>query len=229
MCECTRHALVLTSVHCECIATFLMETLYDGASALSSRLAANLSQLSQLTASLALFYICFLSTTANGETLDWHHTTASGSIVSSDVTTDGNGDIYVAGRSLTYTNFGKNTLFLLKYDAAGDRQWSKEFGEPHNEFINGVSTDHLGNVFTASSVGFGTQDSDAQVRKFDVDGNLKWLWHSNAVGRDGAAALSADGFGNVYVVGEIPNRYGDETEGFVGKLNGSGELLWSRS
>jgi hypothetical protein len=44
-------------------------------------------------------------------------------------------------------NAGYEDIYLSKYDASGNHQWTQQMGTPRNEDSHGVSADGQGNVF----------------------------------------------------------------------------------
>jgi hypothetical protein len=126
---------------------------------------------------------------------------------------------------------GSTDVFLIKYDAAGDLQWSRQIGTYTGEAGGTVSADALGNVYlTGSTQGnlVGGPDAglgrpDAFVSKFDSAGNLQWTQQLGTADRDVSVGVSADGFGNVYISGDTDgdldgSNSGTSRDAFVAKF-----------
>ena len=76
--------------------------------------------------------------------------------------------------------------FVRKYDAAGEHQWTRQFGATGQDFARGVSTDGQGNVFVA-----GANPNGAFVSKYDATGILEWMRQLRAM-RRGPEPFAAD-------------------------------------
>lgn len=152
------------------------------------------------------------------------------------------GNVYLAGRSNSsrfdgMTNSGSYDAFLVKFDAAGNWQWSRLWGGSGSDRPFGAACDSEGNIYiggtTASSFGGQTNqgNGDFFLSKFDSSGNA--LWHRifgyaseqlmNQDDRGDVVAL--DPCGNPAVAGSTgavggPYRY------FVAKYDGSGVEDW---
>jgi hypothetical protein len=145
------------------------------------------------------------------------------------VSADGLGHVYISGNSGGVGPLiGSSDVFVSKYDASGNLQWR--------------STSHL-NAGTGSADGMGSvyitgwtyDPNDVQhpfVSKYTADGNFEWIRQFGSEKRDYANAVSADGLGNVYVVGATngnlagPNAGGSDA--FLSKFDAAGNHLWSR-
>ncbi|MGH7496629.1 MAG: SBBP repeat-containing protein [bacterium] len=114
-------------------------------------------------------------------------------------------NIYVAGTS---NNFDWDSdLAIVKYDAAGVRQWCARYDEGTNEIAGSVAVDDAGNVFVC-----GTSENDFVTIKYDSSGEQKWAdrivypdirsentWIQNI--RPGRIAV--DRSGSIYAVGWV--------------------------
>ena len=66
------------------------------------------------------------------------------------VTVDGAGNAYLAGWTsgdLGGDNAGGGDVFVTKFDPAGVRLWSQQFGSDESEHVNGVAADDAGNIY----------------------------------------------------------------------------------
>jgi hypothetical protein len=116
------------------------------------------------------------------------------------ISTDGNGNIYIAGAFVGTATFatspsptiitsaGENDIFIAKYDASGNVIWVKRFGDIHNDGANGIKYDGYGNIYivgsyTESTNFEGTILSNPTAGRMDVyiaklnatNGNLIWV------------------------------------------------------
>jgi hypothetical protein len=172
---------------------------------------------------------------AHGQDLQWVRQFGTAAYdAASAVTTDGSGNIYVAGVTRgtlpTQTSAGNGDAFVARYDPAGAVVWFRQFGTSHEDGIRAAATDAAGNVYVAGFVGGGTSIAGTAglLAKYDADGNQLW---SRVFGTSGfstsAIDLDTDGAGNVYVLGTMGNLFG--TESFLTNYSAAGDQLWTRS
>lgn len=118
--------------------------------------------------------------------------------------------------------------------------WQVRLGETDRDVSSGgVASDAAGNAIVAGYVlaPLAPEDesaarSDAYVSKYGQSGALLWTQALGSPESDGAAAVSTDAQGNVFVAGDTsgdldgPARgFGD---GFLARLTADGELSWVR-
>lgn len=158
------------------------------------------------------------------------------------VSADGLGNVFITGSTsgvLDGANAGDFDAYVSKYNAAGTRAWSRQFGTPDSDRSNSAAADGLGNVYisgyTTGAGGVNAGDVDAFLRKYNSAGTLLWSRLLGTPQDDEGAGLAVDGLGNVFVTGVTtgslgaPHSGGDGTvNAFVSKYDSAGGLLWSR-
>jgi hypothetical protein len=141
--------------------------------------------------------------------------------VSGGVSADGLGNVYISGNtdgSLGGPNAGSADVFVAKYDAAGNLQWTRQLGTSSNDYGVGVSANGLGSVYltgrTFGSLG-GTNagNSDAFVSKYDAAGNFQWTRQLGTASYEESDGVSADGAGAVYISGNTNGSLGGTNAG----------------
>lgn len=157
---------------------------------------------------------------------------------------DAQGNVYVAGSTRGGVldgniNAGGFDLFVVKYDATGTRQWTREFGAPADDRATGIATDPQGNVYVTGSTS-GSLDSsinagsvDLFVVKYDAAGTRLWTRQLGSPGDDIATGIASDTQGNVYVSGHTMGMLGGNanaggTDSFIVKYDGTGIKQWTR-
>lgn len=150
----------------------------------------------------------------------------------SAVAVDGSGNVYVVGttgRSLDGQAYsgGNSDLFLVKYDRAGIRQWTRLLGTAGTDSATDVALDAAGNIFvvgstTGSFPGYALQGNyDAFLAKYGADGTLQWVRQFGTPGDDFAERVLVNTAG-VYVVGDTTGILGASSaggsDGFVVKF-----------
>jgi hypothetical protein len=160
------------------------------------------------------------------------------------VSVDANGNVYVTGTTLTnalpgQTGAGGADAFVMKFNASGMPEWSRQFGSSEGDSSYGSSVDADGNVYVVGDT-FGTLTgqanaggSDAFVVKYTASGALLWIQQIATSFTDHAGAVGVDSNGNVHVAGYTAGALTGQTnagtfDAFVVKYDASGTLVWAR-
>lgn len=171
-----------------------------------------------------------------------------------DLTTDGDGNVVMAGFVLGDVDFGdgltqggaNQDAVVVKLSGDGDTLWSRRYGDHQHQASQSVAVDSRGNVLLTGAMqgtvdfGKGPVQSagryDAFVVKLDVMGEVQWhrqfgdrydqLGPYVAVDDEDAVLLTGFFLGSVDF-GDCPlNGVGMDT--FVAKLSPAGSTLWSQ-
>lgn len=191
--------------------------------------------------------IWIVKTNVNG-TMQWQKTyggsgferpqcilgTGDGGFLITGTTSSGDGDF--AGK-------GDKDLFILKIDAAGNKQWAKFYGGSMSEegfsIIPSGDGGYMVAGFTSSATGDVTGnihgESAAWVLKIDVNGNL--IWQKVIPGLNGtrAKSITPSGDGGFVVSGFIWRMETDPISGtsnanaWLAKISGDGTELWQKN
>jgi hypothetical protein len=171
---------------------------------------------------------------------------------------DGAGVIATVGahqtiRGSTSTgNSGRDAL-LVKFNAAGVRQWATYYGGNQEDRAWSCATDGDGNVYiagntlsgsgiaTAGAHNTSTFTGDGFLVKFNSNGQRQWgTYYGGDFSADGAQFTCTDAQGNVFVIGtstgnttEIASAGAHQTapsnantEGYIAKFNSAGVRQW---
>ncbi|MEO8761929.1 MAG: SBBP repeat-containing protein [Bacteroidia bacterium] len=211
---------------------------------------------------LFILTFCILSCFCYSQTWTWakgSHGTGSGD-EGYAVAVDGAGNVFATGAfssstisfgTYTLTNSGSEDIFLVKYDSNGNVLWAKSAGGTSHDDSYSVCTDTLGNSFITGnflspSIVFGTYTltntggSEAFVAKYDPNGNILWVNHSQGNGGDQGRGVGADINGNVLVTGSFSSNnmtFGTATLSnsntfssmFVIKFDPNGNAIWAKN
>jgi hypothetical protein len=139
------------------------------------------------------------------------------------VTTDSMGNVYLAGFSSAALDadpaLGSIDATLTKWTAAGERQWTRQFGSTGSDAVRGLAVDADGNVYAAGAVGGLFTDahrgeSDIFVAKYSGAGEQLWARQLGGPLADGATgvAFAAD---TLYVVGITRSQLDPESTALV--------------
>jgi hypothetical protein len=169
-------------------------------------------------------------------------TTAADSATS--VAVDSQGYVYTVGTTAGdlegQTNQASTDAYLRKYDAAGNLVWSRLLGATDQASGFAVAVDADDNVVIAgqtlgqlSETAYGG-NYDSFVTKFNSSGIEQWTRQAAPYANDGALALTTDTSGNVFIAGYTQGAidgsatFGGATDGYVTKLDSSGNLQWNQ-
>jgi len=176
---------------------------------------------------------------------------------------DNNGNVYVAGlmsmptcsfSTNTFTINGFNDLFLAKYDTSGNELWAKQFGG-YNTMVSGsakfegagdlvfdanTNSLYMTGWFVGSCVfgsftlnNAGSNDVQAFIAKFDLNGNCTWAKSAGGSGDDVFGPLTVASDGSIYVTGGTPNggiigTISVPQGNLIAKYDNNGNCIWAK-
>jgi hypothetical protein len=145
-----------------------------------------------------------------GERL-WIRAFDSGDDLVVDVASDATGRVYVAGYTAGALDgnpsAGGYDPFVIAYDGAGNKRWSRQFGSTANDYAEGIATDPSGNVYLAGYTAGGMDGNasagsyDLFVAKYDGSGQPQWTRQLGTSAEDQARSVATDVNGNVFLAG----------------------------
>ena len=143
-----------------------------------------------------------------------------------DIAVDGDGNVYVAGYSNSYTN---GTL-VAKYSSGGTLSWQNNF-IAMSAYGCGMSVDSSNNVYVAALIDLSSSeisDYSIAIIKYDTDGVPVWQRTISRTGTDETATgMSIDSSNNVYIIGYTSSVGGNDV--FIAKYTSGGGLSWQRT
>jgi hypothetical protein len=185
-------------------------------------------------------------------TLIWN--TFMGSVTGDDcfgIAADGNGNVYVTGRSdadwgspVNGHAGGAEDAFAVKLNSSGQRLWHTFMGSVSDDQGYGIAVDGSGNVYVTgisggdwggSPVAPYTGSNDVFAVKLNSSGQRQWhTFMGSALEDDRGNGIAVDGSGNVYVSGTSGGDWGGSpvvaytgsNDVFAAKLNSSGVRQW---
>lgn len=123
------------------------------------------------------------------------------------VTVDAFDNVYVTGSTDSF-GAGLSDIFLLKYDPAGEFQFSKTWGGTQNDHGSGVATDSSGNIYiTGTTLSFDSkqqtvvQQQAVVLLKYDSSGKLLFQKTWGGAQNDYGSGIAVDSGDNVYLTG----------------------------
>jgi len=158
---------------------------------------------------------------------------------------DSLGNVYMTGFTEGFlhgnTNMGWQDAVLVKYNTAGDWQWSRVWGTNGTDRGIAVTVDGAGNIYVA---GYSDGQLDGQPKpggydmflcKFDAAGNKLWTRMAGSPQDDYAYGVCVDNEHNVYISGETLGSFDGQTNSGPGyydacmvKYTPDGTRIWTR-
>jgi hypothetical protein len=150
---------------------------------------------------------------------------------------DMNGNVYITGSTtgaFTGKNFGKEDIFVVKYNPDGKMLWSKLFGTDSTDIGKGIFVDNKGSVYiTGSTAGKLGKTSlgktDGFLLKLDNNGRQLYCEQFGTNGDDVSIAITGDNNGTIYVCGTTWGDLGAKNKGlidvFTGQFTDEGKLV----
>jgi hypothetical protein len=179
-----------------------------------------------------------------------------GSDEGADLTVDGSGNIYVTGSfedSALFENtllrgYGKNDVFLAKYDKSGKILWVQQAGGSGFDEGKSLGVDRSGNIYVtgyfSKTATFGpftliasSDDWELFIAKYDPSGKIQWAHNAGGISHVDALDLAVDNSGNAFITGAFHeiSSFGNtklissgDDDIFLAKYNAKGKLQWAR-
>ena len=141
------------------------------------------------------------------------------------ISTDNNGNVYVAGKYEENANFsgiilpssGNHDIFISQYSPSGTLNWIRTGGGIYGDYAHCLSCDGSSNVYIAGEIegDYSTLitfpgsaitlnckgDNDVFVAKYNLSGTLIWAKRAGGNHSDKALGVTSDSAGNVYICG----------------------------
>ncbi|MBK8502503.1 MAG: hypothetical protein IPL46_09965 [Saprospiraceae bacterium] len=194
---------------------------------------------------------------SNGTLIWFVSSEGPGASAGTSVTTDGQGNIYLAGAfagtitiadsTLVSTNSSFDT-FILKFNASGTLLRSLKIGGSENVIVNALAIDGSGNLLAvfdfkgqvnlAGNIFNSLEASDILLSKFDPNLTISWAQQAGGTANDIASSLVTDGSNNVYLTGiffgivnfgatVLDAGISGAGEFFLAKYNSLGNFQWA--
>lgn len=172
---------------------------------------------------------------------------------------DDEGNVYITGSftddaifgSTTLSSYGKQDIYVVKYNSDGVFQWVRQAGSVKSDRGNGIIYGHDGHMYLTGEFrdvcsfksGLyldnygGPKGRDIFVAKISKDGD--WIWASKGgskKGSDKGIEITANDQGNIFVTGQFSanadfgdfevDSDGDSVDVFIAAIDTLGEWRW---
>jgi len=163
-----------------------------------------------------------------------------------DTVQDRHSNVYVAGCTdgpfdgQTNSTAAGYDAFLIKWDAAGNRQWTRIWGSTNeDEYVYSVALEGtsfayvVGGTYGAFDGQTNNGDWDAFMTKWRWDGTKEWTRIWGSTNADEAKDVAVNAFKDVVVCGYTAGMFGGqtnngETDLFLTEFNTNGVAAWSK-
>ncbi|WP_199248851.1 SBBP repeat-containing protein [[Phormidium] sp. ETS-05] len=157
------------------------------------------------------------------------------------VVVDNDGNVYIAGGTNGSLDGNTNASginanfadpFLTKYDALGNKLWTRQPGSTGFDYYNGIANDASGNIYTVGyDDGPGQNGSgDITLTKWDSDGNQLWRQLIGTAAHEWASGVTVDSAGHVYIAGYSQSwSTGSPADALLAKYDSDGNLIWQQT
>lgn len=136
---------------------------------------------------------------------------------------------FIACGYITDTTGGTgNNSYLVKFDAAGNRQWHKAYGTALNDYGMSVKQTPGGDYVFSADHQLASSIYNVMVIKTDASGNQ--LWNTPVVSpyNSGCKRFIITSTGDYLVAGESATASSSKFDAYFVKLNSSGAVYWKR-
>jgi len=173
----------------------------------------------------------------------------TGDEVADGLSVDSSGNVYAAGwtKGVLYgtSNAGGQDIFVVKYNSAGVKQWTRQMGTSSDDVAYGVSVDGSGNVYLGGDT-YGGLDGktnaapgtpDTFLVKYNSSGVKQWTVQTGTIYYEHARWVTVDSTGSVYLAGITgggldgytnADPTGNTYDIFVTNFNPAGVKQWTR-
>ena len=141
---------------------------------------------------------------------------------------DNSGSVYITGSTtgvLAEKNYGKEDVFIVKYDPLGDMEWKKQIGTDSIDIAMGIYADKKGNIFITGLTGgkLGQNSigkTDCFIIKLDNKGNHLATYQFGTPGDDCSYSITGGSASDILVCGTTWGDMAGKNKGFIDGFTG---------
>jgi hypothetical protein len=145
--------------------------------------------------------------------------------------------VYITGSTtgvLNNKNFGKEDIFVVKYDMDGNLEWTKQFGTDSTDIVKGICTDNSGNIYitgyTTGKLGkLSYGKSDCFIMKLDNMGNQLFTFQFGTPADDNSYSITTGPDSGIFICGttwgDLAGKNKGFIDGFTGQFTDKGNLI----
>ncbi len=137
---------------------------------------------------------------------------------------------FIIGGDTSSFGSGKNDLYLIKLDSAGNEQWSKAFGGDDVEYCNAaIQTADGGYILAGESSTGGAGMVDAILLKTDADGKELWTKMYGGHMYDSARKVVQTSDGGYVLLGATSSMGEGNYDVYLLKTDAAGKEEWAKT
>lgn len=161
--------------------------------------------------------------------VDWQRTYGgTGGDIARSIKHTFDGGFVVAGLTSSFTS-GKQDMWVLKFDKAGNMQWHKSYGGTGNDVAHAIEPTADGGYLVAGyTQSFAAQNKDYFVVKTDSTGKVEWAKRYGGTAADVIRFAKQTADGN-YLVAGFTHSFGTNGDIMVLKLDTNGDIIWQKT
>jgi hypothetical protein len=146
-----------------------------------------------------------------------------------EIVATGDGGYLMAGMTRTAI-VNDSDLLIIKTNNIGDVQWTKQYGGPLPEYPNGILPLEDGGFFIIGyTKSYGGGNNDCWLIKINSSGDMAWSKTYGGSGDDEGKEIIKAADGNYVFVGRTNySSGGSNFDGFLKKVDGSGNEIWTK-
>ncbi len=150
---------------------------------------------------------------------------------------DNAGCIYITGSTsgiLNNKKFGKEDIFVVKYNPQGEMEWVRQFGTDSTDIARGISADNKGFIYVTGETGgkLGQNSygkTDCFIMKLDIAGNQLFISQFGTPADDCSYAITEGIDSDIYICGttwgDMAGKNKGVFDGFTGQFNEKGDII----
>lgn len=141
------------------------------------------------------------------------------------------GGLVAAGYSSTFCfGIGNSDVYVVKLDISGNIQWTRNVGGSGSDFGSKiVQTIDGGFVIAGSTTSYGQGNSDVYCVKLNSSGVLQWTTTVGGSQWDSGASIIQTADGGFIIAGQTTSFGSGMEDFYVVKIDGNGNLSWTRT
>ncbi len=143
------------------------------------------------------------------------------------VAESGDGSLFIAGVTKSFTERGDANFYVIKTDAKGNQLWQKLYGgESKDEAYALLALKDGGVLVAGSTKSFGSGSYDGYVLRLDANGKVLWDKTYGGKRAEHIYDIAASGDGGFFLVGSTESSGQGEADSYLVKIDANGNEQW---
>jgi hypothetical protein len=150
---------------------------------------------------------------------------------------DNKGCVYITGSTtgvLDSRNFGKEDIFVVKYNPAGNLEWTRQLGTDSTDVAKGIYADNNGGIYLTGMTGgklgqLSYGKTDCIIIKLHDNGNQIFTYQFGTSGDDYGYSITGGPDSEIFICGSTWGDFNGKNKGFIdgftGQFSSNGKLI----